>query len=271
LRLAGFTLIELLVVIAIIAILAALLLPALGAAKDKAYRIQCMNNLHQIGVAEFVYAGDNRDLLPIYGPGVPGSWCWDLPWIYAQQLIDAGCQPSTFYCPGTRVRFSDWDNWQLQKTGANGSLWWDFWNGTVSGSFHVIGYALTMPYTTGEVFTNWNYSTIPRDIIPPPSPPPPGFPSYNGPRPWPTMGKPANSDRVLAADATLEDTAIPYANRYKYNWVHIQGQFHIPHLSPHLVGSVPKGCNVLFLDGHTQWRRFDDMDCRTFSSPYFWW
>ena len=61
----AFTLIELLVVIAIIAILAAMLLPALAAAKRKAQRINCVNNLKEVGLAFRVWEGDNGDQYPM--------------------------------------------------------------------------------------------------------------------------------------------------------------------------------------------------------------
>lgn len=60
----GFTLIELLVVISIIALLIAILLPTLRAARETAQNVQCLSNLRQIGTAYFLYAEDNRGSLP---------------------------------------------------------------------------------------------------------------------------------------------------------------------------------------------------------------
>ncbi|HUL51451.1 MAG TPA: prepilin-type N-terminal cleavage/methylation domain-containing protein, partial [Candidatus Nitrosotalea sp.] len=86
----GFTLIELLVVIAIIAILAALLLPSLSRAKDRALSVACMNNLKQLQICCHLYTIDHNDLLP------PNNFVYDVT--TGQPAI--GFSTNLTWCPG---------------------------------------------------------------------------------------------------------------------------------------------------------------------------
>src|SRR6266496_6080671 len=116
----GFTLIELLVVIAILAILAALLLPALARAKEQGWRVACMNNVRQLGLAMQMYLSDYDEVVPaadVVGQQTNEEW---IRWLPVQQfdwpatarstLLTTGIVPyiqrfdtNLFTCPSDRT------------------------------------------------------------------------------------------------------------------------------------------------------------------------
>jgi prepilin-type N-terminal cleavage/methylation domain-containing protein/prepilin-type processing-associated H-X9-DG protein len=228
----GFTLIELLVVIAIIAILAAMLLPALNVAREKSRRARCVSNLRQVCVALNIYANDNRDKLPSTGkPG--GEWLWDVDREMRDLLVQAGARREVLYCPA----FHAYYKMQL----GNLDKWWDYGS---SGS--VLSYFCLIKRQGPD----------PANMLPPKS--------------FQSRLIVTNATNVeLFTDVVISE--MPDTNNFTRiaSTSGIVPYHTTSHLLP---GGRPAGGNILFADGHAAWRAPRQMTVRYTAGarPAFW-
>ena len=218
----AFTLIELLVVIAIIAILAAMLLPALSGAKTKALRIQCAGNLRQWGIALMVYGNDNRE----YFPDNTTGGAQDLAWM--NTAFNTTFYPQYLYknSPGNTQTGQRRPNDVLY---CPTELWHRIYEG-LENSLNLIGY----DYYPGRA-VNSEYEVA-------------------GLGPWFYRKKFGMEYRNAPTMSDVLQWRTPGG------WIDPGIGIAYPTCAHRGNGNAPQGSNFVFEDGHVSWRKFSQGD-----------